>query len=105
MSELDKLEAYLKENNYKYERIDEDERKLKMSVCSDIDFSRHQIIVYDETDSRIFDVICQYGSYGYQQGLLEVMGVIVKDESDDVEGWLSAEEVIKRMEELREWIN
>ena len=88
MSELDKLEQYLKENNIDYLRIDENTDT----------WGRHQIIVYDNQKEVAWDAICQKGSYGYEQGLLEIYGNIVTEEDDDsVVGWLTAEDVISRI--------
>lgn len=46
-----------------------------------------------------WDAICHSGSYGHEQGLLEIMGTIVRadDDDDDVEGWLTAEEILQRL--------
>lgn len=44
-----------------------------------------------------FDVIINRMSYGHAQGLLEVMGCI-SDYEEDVEGYLTALEVIERIE-------
>ena len=92
MSELDKLEQYLKENNIEYTREDK-ERGV---------FDTHQIIVFDK-GNRIWDAICHYGSYGYEEGLLEVMGepVVKPTDGDSVCGHLTAEDVIERWEEYR----
>lgn len=87
MNELDKLESYLKLRNMDYTRIEE-------SGC----LGRHQLIVYD-AGKRVWDAICHYGSYGYSRGLLEIMGTIVRPCRDRVEGWLTAEDVIERIEE------
>lgn len=89
MIELDKLERYLKEHNYNYERYDEE---------NDL-YNRHQIIVMDENGKRIWDVICNLGSYGYKAGKLEAMGSIIVGNDDDVEGWLTADDIIERLEE------
>ena len=108
MSELDKLELYLITAGYKhYERIDEEHLFV----------SRHQIIIYDENGERLWDAICHRGSYGYENGLfwdaichrdsygyenglLEIYGNIVdkKKDGDEVVGWLTADDVIKRIE-------
>lgn len=91
--ELDKLEKFLQENGYKYERI---ERQ------GGIGEDRHQIRVFDEENGKeLFDVICQRGSYGYEEGLLEAMGSIVneKEIGDRVEGYLTADEIIRRIKE------
>ena len=91
MSELDKLEKYLKEHGYEYTREDFDgipsyDRK-------------HQIIVYKDGE-RTWDAICHYGSYGYEEGLLEIYGDIVwyDIDGDSVRGWLTADAVIARIE-------
>ena len=90
MSELNKLEKYLKEHGIKYDRNDREKTEKTL------DF--HQIVVYED-EKPIWDAICHTGSYGYEQGLLEVMGSIVsKDVCDRVEGWLTADEIIKRLE-------
>ena len=94
MTEMDKLEAYLKEKGYEYERIDKSEG-LKDIPLIDI----HQIIVY-KRGKRDWEAICHKGSYGYEQGLLEVMGSRVVRESDHdwVVGYLTAQDVIDRLE-------
>ena len=89
MSELDKLEKYLKEYRYEYTREDVDKKPVDL----------HQIIVY-KNGERSQDAICHYGSYGYEKGLLEIYGDIVWPEVDldDVRGWLTADDVIARIE-------
>lgn len=60
----------------------------------------HLVIVYDENGERSWDAICHDGSYGHELGLLEVMGErVVRVTNDTVEGYLTAEEVIRRLEE------
>ena len=60
---------------------------------------KHQILVKDEDRVVIWDAICHFGSYGYEEGLLEIMGTLVRPEDrDSVAGWLTAEDVIKRIE-------
>lgn len=90
IAELDKLEEYLKKNNIPYKRVDEGMR-------------RHQILVPEEYPNVEWDAICQLGSYGYEDGLLEIMGVLVdeKKDGDIVVGYLTAEDVVKRIEERR----
>ena len=94
--ELDKLEQYLKDKSIPYIRIDQDEDEVTS-------LNRHQIMVFDSEDmtTRLWDAICQKYSYGYEQGLLEIMGKpVVKDEDmDTVVGYLTAEDVIKRLED------
>ena len=91
--ELDKLEKFLQQNGYQYERIE-----MQGGIGEDL----HQIKVFDEENGKeLFDVICQRGSYGYEEGLLEAMGSIVNEEEigDRVEGYLTADEIIRRIKE------
>lgn len=97
LTELDKLEKYLKEHGYHYERIDDDgmERAGLYGLMHCID--QHQIVVYKD-GKRDWDAICQFGSYGVEMGLLEVMGARVVRGGDSVEGYLTADEIIERLE-------
>lgn len=85
MTEMDKLEKYLEDNGYEYER------GIPLA-------GGDQIIVMSE-GKRIWDAVCHHYSYGGDEGLLETYGTIVDEESagDEVEGWLTAEDVISRM--------
>ena len=90
MSELDKLQTYLENNGYKFKRID-----------TPAPGETHQIVVYGKEDQIAWDAICFRGSYGYEAGLLEIMGAIVdpvKSGGDTVEGWLTAQDIIDRLE-------
>ena len=93
-AELDKLEEYLKEKGIVYERTDEE--------LNEYGFNRHQIMVYENKgdDDCIWDAICHYGSYGYEEGLLEIMGSLVdrRVDGDSVVGYLTADDVIERIE-------
>lgn len=91
MSELDKLTKYLKDNHYRYVRIDEPPVKVNEYLTMD----RRQVIVYDSNGKTQWDAICHRGSYGYEDGLLEIMGSIT---NEDVEGWLTANDIIARLE-------
>lgn len=44
-----------------------------------------------------WDAVIHSGSYGHADGLLEIMGNIVRDTEDDVEGWLTPLEVLERV--------
>lgn len=94
--QLDLLEKYLQENDIMYERIDRD----GYFGCVDT----HQICVpCFDVKQRKWDAICHRGSFGYEEGLLEIMGSIVRaDAGNEVEGFLTAEDVIKRIEERKE---
>ena len=100
LTELDKLEKYLKEHGYKYGRIDDDgdlegiADRHGLMRCID----QHQIVVYKD-GKRDWDAICQFGSYGVEMGLLEIMGErVVRKGRDSVEGYLTADEIIERLE-------
>lgn len=54
-----------------------------------------QIIVYDSEGHRLWDGICCDGSYGAEQGLIEVMGPAIVGYCGEVEGWLTARQVTK----------
>lgn len=49
---------------------------------------------YPNKENCICDAICHSFSCGHEQGLLEIMGLT---EDDDVEGYLTAKEVFKRI--------
>ena len=61
---------------------------------------RHQLVVLDKNGRVLWDAICHKGSYGYEQGLLEVMGstVVLPSDGDSVAGFLTAQDVIDRLE-------
>lgn len=105
LTELNKLESYLKAHEYEYTREDEVDlsREIKFTVTAEWfrgvpkPIDKHQIIVY-ENGRRSWDVVCHAGSYGCSLGLLEGMGDIF---GFDVMGWLTAEDVIQRIERTR----
>lgn len=67
-----------------------------------------QIIVYKENGERLVSAIEGYGSYGCGSGfdepgndLIEIMGLLTPEEAEGgpVAGWLTAEEVFRRIKE------
>lgn len=101
LTQLNKVEAYLIANGIPYERHDNDDVPYgPSSPYTLIEFESHQICVPSSSPSnREWDVICNRGSYGAEEGLLEIFGKIVPDTvGDSVEGFLTAEDVIKRIE-------
>jgi len=96
MSELDILTQYLKKRNIPFERYDCD-KEIKLDDEYTFYIDRHQICVPNQKYS-LWDAICQKGSYGYEDGLLEIYGDIVENENDNVEGCLTAQDVIERIE-------
>lgn len=45
-----------------------------------------------------WDAVCHDYSYGHEEGLLEIMGILVADFEDDVEGYLTADEILYRLD-------
>lgn len=99
LTELNKLEQYLKTHGVDYVR-DDMTFKFPRDIVSHFthlgigEVDKHQIVVF-RNGERVWDVVCHYGSYGAVEGLLEGMGEIFEE---DVEGWLTADEVIARIE-------
>lgn len=62
------------------------------------DFGTPQVWYPNRKDS-ICDVICHPYSYGGNEGLLEIMGLLTEEEAerDDVVGWLDAKNVFARI--------
>lgn len=55
---------------------------------------------YPNREHAVCDVVCHKFSYGGKDGLLEVMGLVDKEKvGDEVEGYLTAEEVANRISE------
>lgn len=94
LRELNRLEKYLQEHGYYYRRIDKQASSPGLYGYDE----QHQIRVYEDAGCthQVWDVICHRGSYGYEQGLLETMGM--PEDGSDVTGYLTADEVIARLE-------
>jgi len=56
-----------------------------------------QVLVYNDENEREWDAVCHSFSYGGDRGLIEIMGGPVED-SDDVEGYLTADEILARID-------
>lgn len=98
LSELNKLEEYLQKHEIKYLRFDQDEVLTEDGVIDKM--MRHQLVILDKNGRVLWDAICHKGSYGHEQGLLEVMGstVVLPSDGDSVAGFLTAQDVIDRLE-------
>ena len=90
LTELNKLEEYLKEKEINYVRED---RAGEYRYCKEV-LDWHQIKVIED-NWVVWDVVCHYGSYGSERGMLEGSGEIFHG---DVEGWLTAADVIRKIE-------
>ena len=77
--------------------------KLFLLLCeANIPFEMREIygtpqICYPTIDNMVCDVICNEYSYGYDKGLLEIMGLVDAEIDDCVEGYLTADEVFVRI--------
>ena len=113
MTEMQKLDKYLTKHNIKhiYKRrwpeFDKQQKIMRVTATGAIYHTMKenaidggwQIVVSDENGEYLFDAICGYGSFGFNRGLIEIMGCIVPDDAhDSVEGSLTADEVIERIE-------
>lgn len=60
-----------------------------------------QVIYPEDGEERVMDAIEHFGSYGNEEDLLEIMGLLTPEEEkdDSVLGYLTAEEVCKRIEQ------
>lgn len=55
---------------------------------------------YNESGIEIGDAICHIGSYGHEDGLIEVMGLNIDKEKEGlVKGWLTAEDVMDMLKD------
>ena len=103
LTELNKLEMYL-EGRFRYERTD---REGRVTACMGKEFiisDFHKILVYKD-GNELFDAICHYGSYGAEQGLLEIMGEALTENGDVVEGNLTADEIIRRLKKFEDKVH
>lgn len=66
-------------------------------------FDGWQIIYPENGTNKIMDAIEHFGSYGHEQDLLEIMGLITIEDNtaDSVKGWLTAQNVFERIK--RHW--
>lgn len=100
LTQLNRVEQYLKDNNIPYERFDKEDVISPQFPCIET-LERHQIYVPNGKNPE-WDVICQRGSFGAEEGLLEIYGSIVDPYAgNSVEGWLTADDVIARIERRR----
>lgn len=77
-------------------RIEAD-KLAKGLIKNGIEFDYHKCYDGIQICCNGWDAICHSGSYGHEQGLLEIMGTIAEEDDDEVEGWLTAEEILQRL--------
>ena len=75
-----------------------------MLACTLIPYTMTELsggyhIEYPNHSHCVCSVICHNYSYGHNDGLLEIMGLLTEEESqhDTVVGWLDADEVFSRI--------
>ena len=76
---------------------------IPFELTTDAEGNERNQIWYPSKKNNVCDVICHRYSYGYERGLLEIMGLLTEEESevDSVVGWLTAEDVFERI--WRHW--
>lgn len=95
-TEMEKLIDWLSEN------LDSSKFNLKQRYIND----GLQVLIFDSKGVWLWDAICNCMSYGHERGLIEVMEhtdknyILTEEERscDDVLGWLTAEQIIERLE-------
>ena len=91
LKELNELEKMLADEGIAYYRED--------VTRNAFGFNFHQLRADENPGDRwTWDVICHMGSYGYEQGLLEMWG----KNMDEPEGYLTAKECFERIKEIVE---
>ena len=90
MNEIKRLHEMLNEANIPHTFTDD-------MFKSRIMHPSYQIVI-EKDGNRLCDAIYHYISYGYEEGLLEIMGGLTEEEreNDEVLGHLTADEVFKR---------
>lgn len=87
LTELNKLETMLQQEDVQYQRIDNVGEVIPWIEYRVGEF--HQIKVPSEG----WDVICHHGSFGVEQGLLEARGHRITG-NNDIVGYLTAQDVM-----------
>ena len=99
ITEMMKLAALLVENGIQFEtRMN----KMPASMFGAELGDYPQLIIIDGYSDWICDAVCHPGTYGFEQGLLEIMAhgryvdvVLGEGHLDEVEGWLTAEKAFE----------
>ena len=90
-TEIFRLKEMLEKNNIEFEFIDRNKKQLEMHES-------YQIICTNN-NKRFISVIQGTYTYGSREDKLEIMGLLTEEEMQDdgVLGYLTAEEVLKRI--------
>jgi len=98
--EFDKLVKMLDDAKIPYERDDDDPNHDFYKRTGSAPIKRIKYGKFQRKEiGCICSVICGYGTYGGDEGLLEIMGLLTpsEEEQDSVVGYLSAEDVFNRI--------
>ena len=107
MKEIERLHEKLIEAGIEHEWIDRTPRGYE-------EFTRRhpgwfkgktwgwQIIIHKPDGERLVSAIEGYGTYGYEDDKIEIMGLLTPEEEEynSVAGWLTADEVFQRIREV-----
>ena len=104
ITEIHKLHKMLSDAGIKHKWLDRGKQfdpRGELKLCGvDHDWG-WQILILDSDGDRIISVIEGYGTYGVEDDLLEIMGLLTPEEGecDSVCGWLTAENVFARIQQ------
>lgn len=90
----------MEKGNYDFKEIDKLEAfcgLIPRLYCKRVDLFDGEQIFVNKDGTFYFDAILHRYSYGHEQNLLEIMGDIVENSEDSVEGFLNADEIILRI--------
>ena len=72
---------------------------IPYELTTDAEGNSDNQLWYPNYENRVMDAICNKYSYGGDEGLIEIMGLLTEEEAehDDVVGYLTPEDVFKRI--------
>ena len=109
IEEMEKLERYLIDKNIPYEinMVESYDAIWPIKLDKTPAYYKQICVPVFDPEKRKWDAVCHWGTYGFEDGLLEIMGDILTEEDleyDTVKGFLTADDVIERIE-LKEKAN
>lgn len=89
---------------FKLKKMLEDDKIQFIFNDESFEFYQHYHIILQQGEERIISVIQGNHTYGNQEDLLEIMGLLTKEELeiDEVKGYLTADEVYNRIKRYLE---
>lgn len=72
---------------------------IPYELTTDAEGNSNNQLWYPNRENNIMDAICHKYSYGGDEGLIEIMGLLTEEEAeyDDVIGYLTPEDVFERI--------